>query len=166
MPVSPEILRALVESELATLSDARVAAYVCGLLVEPRPVLCSWDYGAPGEQYSCWFVLSDAHSGGEIAYCEHGFGPRTPWGLVSSRVEDRRMGMDSGWFRTFLDAFFESTASVELPIWRIFRREPDGTRLPLTAEGGWDATWSCIDNLRSNDPARRYDVGHSVKYGR
>jgi hypothetical protein len=132
MPVSAEILNALIENELAILSDARVTAHIRGLLVKPYPILRSWDYGEPGQQYPCWMVLSDDRSGGEIAYCEHGFGPRTPWGLVSSSCEHRSMGMDSGWFTTFLDAFFESIACVELPIWRVFREEPDGTRIPVT----------------------------------
>jgi hypothetical protein len=67
-------------------------------------------------EYPCWF--QDAQSGGEIAYCEYGFGPRCPWGLVSSADEERHrsMGMGSGWYTTFLDAFFESFACVELPI--------------------------------------------------
>lgn len=166
MPLSPEILKALIESELATLSDARVTAHIRGLLVEPYSVLRLWDYGEPGQQYPCWMVLSDSHSDGVIAYCEHGFGPRNPWGLVSSACEHQGMGMDSGWFMTFLDAFFESTACVELPIWRVFREEPDGTRIPVTTEDGWEATWICIDNLRSSDPTKRYHCGHSVNYGR
>jgi hypothetical protein len=166
MPVSVEFLKALIERELATVSDARVTAHIRRLLVEPHPILFSWDYGEPGQQYPCWMVLNDARSDGEIAYCEYGFGPRTPWGLVDSRREHRTMGMDSGWFMTFLDGFFESVACVELPIWRVFRHEPDGTRTPLTSEGEWRATWICVDNLRSSDPTKRYDCGHSVNYGR
>jgi len=166
MPISAEILKPLVESELSTLSDARVIAHIRARLVEPHPVLCLWDYGEPGQQYPCCFVLSDAKSGGEVAYCEHGFGPRAPWGLVDSTSEGRHMGMDSGWFTTFLDAFFESTACVELPIWRVFRGEPDGTRIPVTAEDGWENTWVRIYGLRSSDPTRRYHCGHSVNYGR
>jgi hypothetical protein len=82
-------------------------------------------------------VLRDEHSGGEVAYCEYGFGPDCPWGLVSSRgeAEYQSMGMDSGWFKTFLDAFFESMACVELPIWRAFRVELDGKRTPVTDQG-------------------------------
>jgi hypothetical protein len=165
MPISAEILKALIESELATVSDARVIVHIRGMLVEPHSVLRLWDYGEPGQQHPCWTVLSE-HSGGEIAYCEHGFGPRNPWGLVSSGCEHQSMGMDSGWFTTFLDAFFESTACVELPIWRVFREEFDGTGIPVTKEGGWKATWNNIDDLRSSDPTSRYHCGHSVDYGR
>jgi len=75
------------------------------------------------------------------------------------------MGMDSGWFTTFLDAFFESVACTELPIWRVFEEKPDGTRIPVTGEGAWEATWSRIHDLRRRDPINRYHCGHSVDYG-
>jgi hypothetical protein len=108
--------------------------------------------------------IEDAPSGGEIAYCEYGFGPHSPWGLVSSG-KHQSMGMDSGWFKTFLDAFLGSRASIELPIWRVFGEEPDGKRIPVTDEGAWEATWSRISDLRSRDPSKRYHCDHSVDYG-
>src|SRR5260370_7339874 len=51
--------------------------------------------------------------------------PRAPWGLVwlgDEEDERRSIGMDSGCYSTFLDAYFESFAATELPIWRIFPR--------------------------------------------
>jgi hypothetical protein len=157
-------LKALIEGELAIVRDSRVVAHIRGMLVEPYQLLRSWDYGQPGQQYPCWMVLNDIHSGAEIGYCEHGFGPGCPWGLVSSSPDYPNMGMDSGWYRTFLDAFFESFAVVELPIWKVFKVEPDGTRIPLTDEGGWKATWMWIDELRATDPAGRYDCDHEIPY--
>jgi hypothetical protein len=167
MSITAEVLRALIDGELANVSDARVIAYIRGMLVEPYVVQRSWDYGEPGQQYPCWMVLSDPSSGGEIAYCEHGFGPRCSWGLVSSgRGEGvESMGMDSGWYRTFLDAFFESFASVNLPIWRVFSVEPDGTKIALTNEGPWEATWEQVYELRSREPTKRIDCGHNIAYG-
>jgi hypothetical protein len=155
----------MIEDELATVSDARVIAHIRGMLVEPYVVLRDWDYGEPGQQHPCWTVLRDAHSSGEIAYCEYGFGPRNPWGLVSSEGKHQSIGMDSGWFTTFLDAFFDSVASAELPIWRVFEEKHDGTRIPLTDEGEWESTWDRIDDFRSRDPTGRYDCGHCVDYG-
>jgi hypothetical protein len=163
MPVTADMLKALIESELAHVSDERVVRYVRGMLIEPHIVFCDWDYGAPGQQYPCWFVLRDLQSGAEIAYSEYGFGPRCPWGLVGSG-EDRRMGMDSGWFTTFLDAFFDSFACVALPIWRVFKVETDGTRMPVTEEGEWDAAWRELDEWRARAPANRYEHGHSINY--
>jgi len=165
MRVTAEILQALIEAELATLSDARVIAHIRGVLIEPYVLLRDWDYGEPDQRYPCWMVLRDAHSGGEVAYCEYGFGPRCPWGLVSSG-ENQSMGIDAGWYTTFLDAFFESFACVELPIWKVFRDESDGTQISLTDEGAWKATWSRVYELRSSDPTNRYNCGHSIGYGR
>ena len=108
MPVDAAFLKGLIESELATVSDPRVIDHIRGMLVEPHVLLRSWSYG--DQRYPCWMVLDDsADSGGEIAYCEYGFGPRCPWGLVSSgsSVEDQQMGMDFSWYPTFLGAFFE-----------------------------------------------------------
>lgn len=134
------------------------------MLVDPHVVFRNWDYGDPGQQYPCWMVFRDRKSGGEIAYCEYGFGPRCPWGLVSSgeKYQGMGMGMDSAWYPTFLDAFFESAACVELPIWKVIRVEADGARTPLTEEGAWDATWHRISELRARDPAGRYECGHGT----
>jgi len=165
MPISAEVLKGLLEPQLATVSDARVIAHIRGMLVEPHVVLCNWDYGEPDQQYPCWMVLEDPHSGAEITYCEHGFGPRNPWGLVCSGPTHRSMGMDSGWYTTFLDAFFESFACCDLPIWRVFV-ESDGKRVPITEESAWEATWSLINDLRSRDQTKRYHCGHSIEYGK
>ena len=167
MSVTARVLETLIESELAGASDARVVRHIRGMLVEPHVVLCNWNYGEADQQYPCWFVLKDAQSSGEIAYCEYGFGPRCPWGLVSSADEEqhRSMGMDSGWFATFLDAFFESVACVELPIWRVIKVEADGTRTHLTEEDAWTATWRRICELRTHDPTGRYECGHTITYG-
>jgi hypothetical protein len=142
-------------------------AHVIKMLVEPRAVLRSWDYG--GQQYPCWIILDDpACSFSAIGFCEYGFGPKCPWGLISSgeTPSDMSMGMDSGWFPTFLDAYFESCAATELPIWRIMKEEPDRTLVPQSGEGAWSSTWDRINELRRSDPAGRYHCRHGVTYGR
>jgi hypothetical protein len=168
MAVDAHFLRTLIEDELTTLSDVRIVAHVMEMLVEPRAVLRSWDYGERGQQYPCWIVLEDpAHSFNAIAFCEHGFGPKCPWGLISSgdTPSDMSMGMDSGWFLSFLDAYFESWAAIELPIWKIMKEEPDRTLVPLSDEGAWVSTWDRINELRSSDPSGRYHCRHGITYG-
>ena len=116
-----------------------------------------------------WAILNDSNSNTGIAYCESGFGPRAPWGLVwLGDSEDKRMsmGMDSGWFSTFLDAYFESFAATELPIWRVFKTGSSGTREPVTDENFWEPTWERVTECRKADPASRYDCGHSITYSR
>jgi hypothetical protein len=49
MTITAEILKTLIEAQLAAASDARVVAHIRGILVEPHLVLRSWDYGEPGQ---------------------------------------------------------------------------------------------------------------------
>jgi hypothetical protein len=119
-----------------------------------------WDYGTPGEAYQCWLVLADRSSNAGITYCESGFGPATPWGLVSVQGRYTSMGMDSGWFKYFLDAYFESAPSIDLPIWRVFEGGFPGT--PITDEDTWDATWAVVMRLRSERPQLRFNCGQSA----
>jgi hypothetical protein len=73
------------------------------------------------------------------------------------------IGMDSGWFKTFLDAYFESFAATELAIWRVFEGSPgmEGYR-PISEESGWDDTWREVERLRLNDPQGHYNCDQTV----
>ncbi|HEX3664087.1 MAG TPA: hypothetical protein VHU23_02515 [Rhizomicrobium sp.] len=160
-----EELKRLIGTELALVRDARVVDQVRSALIEPYAIMRGWDYGVAGQQYLCWMVLNDSATGAEIAFCDEGFGPRCPWGLVSSG-KDRTMGPDSGWYTTFMAAYFESWACTVLPIWRVLRIGSDGVESPLSDEGKWDSTWRAVKRLQQDDPAGRYNCGHSVLYGK
>jgi hypothetical protein len=136
MTINTDTLKALVEGELARMADARVTSHIRSLLTEPKPVLRDWDYGEKGQQYVCWIVLEEHASKTGIAYCESGFGPTTPWGLIG--LEYSSMGMDSSWYTTFLQAYFGSVVATDLPIWRVFKTESSGVRRPITPEGNWN----------------------------
>src|SRR5260370_40363048 len=143
MTIDARTLKDLVENEWARTSDERIISHVRNLLVEPRIVMRHWDYGEPGQRFACWTVLEDPESGAVIAYCESGFGPRQPWGLVregdEAELPGASIGSDSGWYSSFLDAFFESFAAVSLPIWRVFSMKGGAPDQALTDELGWDA---------------------------
>ena len=164
MGVTAASISALVESELAGLVDQRVIAHIRSLLVPPEVQMRVWDYGVAGNAYPCWLVVSHKPSNTGIAYCEFGFGPSSPWGLLFLNGTDpMSMGMDSSWFERFLDAYFDSLPSTDLPIWRVFQHQ--GTDFPgtaITAEGTWDATWKVVNRLRSEQTAFRYDCYQSV----
>jgi hypothetical protein len=166
MTVTPAQIQALVEAELSALRDARVVTQIRGLLVQPTAISREWDYGPPGQTYPCWAVLNHAKSNTGIAYCEFGFGPRAPWGLLAlSGSSNTSIGMDSGWFESFLDAYFNSWASADLPIWRVFKQ--DGASLPgvaLTEESDWNSTWEEVYRLRAADPASRYHCDQSIQF--
>ena len=167
MAVTAAILKRLIAKELEHVADERVRAHVRSLLVEPAPILRGWAYGEPGEQYACWGVLNHERSDTGIAYCEEGFGPERPWGLVWLSGGDRMsIGMDSGWYGTFMDAYFESFAPTDLPIWRIFKTDQETGRAPISAEQEWVAAWEEIERLRARDPETRYDCDHTIRYGR
>ena len=164
MTASPALIQRLVEAELSLIRDARVQAHIRSLFVEPVAIMRAWDYGLPGEAYPCWAVLDHAASNTGIAYCELGFGPQTPWGLVALSGTHMSIGMDSGWLPSFAEAYFESHASTDLPIWRVFRQEGKeaypGTA--LTPESDWTSTWEKVYRLRAADPAARYHCAHNV----
>ena len=167
MQIDGGILKLWIEAELANVSDERVTSHIRRLLVEPFPVYRPWDYGEPDQQYPCWTVLDDSpNSRTGIAYCASGFGPERPWGLVEVGDESSgsrtSMGQDSGWFSTFLEAFFDSISATCLPIWRVFKVQPDWARVPITEEGGWEETWERCHGIRASDPGSRYDCDHAV----
>ncbi len=169
MSVDPQSLITMVESELERISDARVTAYIKALLVAPTVTMRDWDYGNEGDQFACWTVFCHPSSNSGIAYCEFGFGPRSPWGLVALEGEDgvTSIGMDSGWFTTFLEAFFDSFAVTYLPIWRVVKTDLKTQKIDvISGEGEWDTTWTQVMDLRKSDTTSRYDCRHSIEYER
>ena len=166
MAIDTETLKALVEVELARVADTRVTTHIRSLRIEPTPTLRDWAYGVEGQQYACWNVLEHHPSNTGIAYCESGFGPGAPWGLVSLTGPDMSIGMDSNWYTNFLQAYFESFAAAEIPIWRVFKTDPSGGRLPITPEGGWDDTWKQVMLRREQDAVSLYDCDTSIVYER
>lgn len=160
MAINAQILKSLIQSELSQVSDQRILARIRELLVEPEIVLRNWDYGKPGQKYPCWTVLKDDTSETGTCYCEFGFGPRCRWGLVW--LDDEHMSMDCDWFPSFLDAFFDSFASTDLPIWRVFKKDSSGVRQAITDESSWDETWKRVYEVRESDPNSRYDCDHNI----
>jgi hypothetical protein len=95
------------EAQLARVADPQAAVLIRSLLVPPRCEHRPWDYG-PDTEYPCRIVLEHAPSGTGVAYCEHGFGPGCPWGLLWIPGEYLSIGMDSGWYDSLEDAVRES----------------------------------------------------------
>ena len=164
MAVTPKQIQALVEAELSTLLDQHVVSHIRSLLVAPTAIMREWDYGEPGQSHPCWSVLNHPRSNTGIAYCEFGFGPRSPWGLVFlSGTSHMSIGMDSAWYESFMEVYFESRAAAELCVWRAFKQEGNaypGT--PLTEESDWDSAWREVYRLRAADPSSRYHCSHSI----
>ena len=62
----------------------------------------------PGETLDGWLVFDDPGERTGIVYCDRGFGPKSPWGLITPGEACPSMGMDSGWSRRFMDAYLDS----------------------------------------------------------
>ena len=121
MKLNAANLKTQIDLELDRLSDERVLKHIRQHLIPPTVVMRDWDYGDIGQKYPCWTVLEHPSTNTGIAYCEEGFGPDHPWGLVFLSGAHMSTGMDSGWFRSFLGAYFDSQPVTELPIWRVFK---------------------------------------------
>lgn len=91
----------VVRDLIAGMTDDKLRAATQECLVPVYPVERDWDYG--DERYTCWVVLEHPTANVCIAYCEHGFGPRLPWGLLAISG-NQSMGMDSEWFETLEEA--------------------------------------------------------------
>ena len=106
--IDKELITQKVDAELSRIVSAGVLDAMQPLLVSPRYELREWDYGEPGQKFPCWIILDHSLTNTCIAYCEHGFGSSSPWGLLSITGEHLTIGMDCGWYSTLEDAYRES----------------------------------------------------------
>jgi hypothetical protein len=166
MSITPLQLQVLIDAELENIRDVRVTNHIRRLLVEPTEISRPWDYGDDGEEFPCWSILDHTKSSTGIEYCEQGFGPSRPWSLVFLPGSTyMSLGMDSGWFFTFADAFFDSAAATDLPIWRAFKQEGEEKYpgLALTEEADWNTTWDIVYKLRAADPSGCYHCSNDIQ---
>ena len=101
---------ALVAEQLSRIGDSLLTLKIKELLVEPKPVSRALDYGTLNERFICWTVVEHPPSNTGIAYCDRGFGPAYPWGLVFLSGPHTSIGMDSAWFASLEEAFRDSIA--------------------------------------------------------
>jgi hypothetical protein len=168
MEINPARLQSHIDNELKCISDQRVIDQVRKYLLPHAELqLRDWNYGYAGEQFPCWTVLKHPTSRTEIAYCAQGFGPAFPWGNLNQLGnEDDSMDMDTEWSFTFLDAFFDSSAAAELPIWRIFKGHPGAVDYTAVSEEGEKAVrWNEVKKLRA-ETSDDYTIDTSIAYPR
>lgn len=170
MDLNADIVRSLVEAELDRCHDIRVTDAIRARLVEPYVELRIWDYG-PERFLPCWIVARDPDVRTILAYCDQGFGPRMPWGMLwmhdpSLSLEDQpphmSMGQDCSWYSSLIEVFLESWMATRLPIWRIFRNRDPHMR-PLTPEMSHDEASSVAKRMNEEDPASNYFSHHCIE---
>ncbi len=94
----------LVAKQVASISQPDLVQTVRRLLVPPRCEARPWNHGAPNQTCPCWIVAEHRPSNTAIAFCESGFGPSYPWGLLFVAGPHLSMGMDSQWFVSLEEA--------------------------------------------------------------
>ena len=163
--MTPADVEALIRDDMRALHDARVVAHVSALLVAPpRPLRLEWPYGSVGEAFDGWLVFDHPRSGTGIAYCQQGFGPAKPWGLICTDRGPPSTGMDDGWYPRFLDAYFESKAPADLAIWRVREWRPNRDGAWVSGELPWDEAWERVSALRASAPHAQYYCDQAVMY--
>lgn len=110
MPLTPADLTKAIEHEISLISQPELVDCIRRHLIQPRCEEREWDYGAPGRTYPSWIFAEDPASNTAFAFCEEGFGPAEPWGLLSLRGAHVSMGRDDAWFSQLEDAFRASMA--------------------------------------------------------
>ncbi len=113
MKLTAKDIESKVKAEIERAKSPNHAKLMWRLLVTPRCEIRPWDYG-PDDSYSCWIVGEHPSSNTAFAYCDQGFGPKYPWGLLHLSGEYSSMGMDTGWFASLEDALLDSFAADEL----------------------------------------------------
>jgi hypothetical protein len=108
--MTPNEISLLVEREIQRIQQPQLVAQIQELLVPPYPLERAWDYGAPGQHFTCWTVLEHHPSNTGIAFCAEGFGPSYPWGLVFLSGPHMNIGMDCQWYASLEDAMRGSMA--------------------------------------------------------
>jgi hypothetical protein len=103
MDNSDVVLR-LVREEISRFERRDLVETVGQFVVQPYCQNRRWNYGTPGQTFPCWIVVDPPSSNVGIAYCEFGFGPKAPWGLLFLSGGSNDMGADSGWFVSLEDA--------------------------------------------------------------
>jgi hypothetical protein len=163
--MTPADVAALIRDDMRALDDARVVAHVSALFVAPpRPLRLAWPYGAVGEAFDAFLVLDHPRSGTGIAYCRQGFGPAHPWGLIFTDRGPPSTGPDDGWYPRFLDAYFASKASADVPIWRVREWRTSRDRAWVSGELPWDEAWERVAELRASAPLAQHYADHAVRY--
>ena len=100
----------LIQIELTRITKIECSNAIRSMLIEPRCELRDWDYSIEATAYPCWIILDHQQSNTCIAYCEQGFGPACPWGLMCISGPWLSMGPDYQWYSRLEDAFRQSQA--------------------------------------------------------
>ena len=111
----------LVRQQLDSIEDDVVRDAIVALLVEPFVQYRRWFDDLEPE--TCWVVAVDPTNNICFMYSEEGFSPDVTWGMMFT--SDLYMGMDSNWYRTLEEAFYDSWTGTPFPVWNVVNPKAD-----------------------------------------
>ena len=160
---TPDELKQMIEAEVARLDHPLVVANVRELLVEPRAEQRLWGFGETDASCTCWVVLDHPAGSAGVGHCASGF-PGLPWGFLpfGKGRHARTMGTAETWHPTFLDAYFDTWAPANLPIWRVAKDHPNGRREWLTEQSNWEDAWTRVRGFQFEDSEGDYTCATDV----
>ena len=151
-------IKEIVAKEILKIKDPIILNGLGQILIKPFKHLRTWDYSTTNEKFSCWSIALDSGTDTSLIYCDKGFGPKTPWGLVSTK--NLYFGMDSAWFNNLEECYLDSFAGGELPIWGVERHNEDNTKEIIVSDLIADKAFEIIESLRKKQVAEKYYIVH------
>lgn len=112
MKLDSELIQNLVEEQISGIKDNDRQSALRAIIVDPYVELREWDY-AENTKYQCWIIAKPKNDDHVFAYCNEGFGPNTPWGIIK-KDSNGSMGPDACW-HTFLEDLFIATGRWDGP---------------------------------------------------
>ena len=107
-------MKRLVGEQVDGIVDSDLREAAMRLLIEPLLRDVPWEYGREDEAFPCWIVADLQPSVPYVvAYCERGFGPEEPFGIIDGDLSS--LGMDAQWFRSLEAALRSSGVFGESP---------------------------------------------------
>jgi len=97
----------LVENEIAKIDQLELIEVIQNHRTTPRVESREWNYGYAS--YDCWILIENSKLNCAIAFCESGFDPESPFGVLAAHRGDLSMGMDSEWYLSLEDAVRNSS---------------------------------------------------------
>jgi hypothetical protein len=101
--MNSESVQKLVEEQISAISDNDRQFALRAIVVNPYMELREWDY-AENTKYQCWIIAEPKNDNYVFAFCNKGFGPNAPWGIIKKDIHGS-MGPDACWY-TYLDDLF------------------------------------------------------------
>jgi len=106
--MTTEEFEVLMSSEISKVNQTEMLELIKSIKGQVRSETRIWNYGIENQEFTCWVAFEHLATKTSIVYCNKGFGPNYPWGLLSTNTPNNDMGIDSQWYISLEDAIRNS----------------------------------------------------------